>query len=52
VSLPREGRSFQSPKILKECAASVRSRMGSFAVLPLQHAHARYKVSFIASYGG
>jgi hypothetical protein len=52
VSLPRDGRSFQSPKIVKECGAAIRSRIGSFAVLPLQHAHARYKVSFIASYGG
>jgi hypothetical protein len=52
VTLPRDGRSIQNPKIVKECAAAVRSRISSFALLPLQHAHARYKVSFIASYGG
>jgi len=51
LSLPRDGRSFQSPRIVKDCATGVRSRLGAFPVAPLTHAHARYKISFIASYG-
>jgi hypothetical protein len=51
VTVPKDGRSFQSAKIAKECAAGVRARLAAFPVAPLTHAHARYKVSFVASYG-
>jgi len=51
VTLPRDGRSFQSPKIVKDCAAGVRARLTTFPVTALQHAHGRYKISVLASYG-
>jgi hypothetical protein len=52
VALPRDGRTFQSAKIAKECAAGVRARMAGFPVGPLQHEHARYKIAVVASYAG
>jgi hypothetical protein len=52
LTLPRDGRSFQSPKIVRDCAAGVRSRLTAFPVAPLTHAHARYKISVVASYDG
>jgi len=52
LTLPRDGRSFQASKIVRDCAAGVRSRLGAFPVAPLPHAHARYKISLVATYGG
>jgi len=51
VGLPRDGRSFQSAKIAKDCAAGVRARLATFPVAPLTHTHARYKIAVVASYG-
>jgi hypothetical protein len=48
--LPRDGRSFQSAKIAKDCATSVRARLSGFPVAPLPHEHARYKVALVATY--
>lgn len=52
VALPRDGRSYQSAKIAKECAAGVRARLGALPVGPLPHTHSRYKVAVVASYSG
>ena len=52
VALPRDGRTFQSPKIAKDCAAGVRARLAGFPVGPLPHEHARYKIAMVASYAG
>jgi hypothetical protein len=51
LALPRDGRSFQNAKLVKECAAGVRARISTFPVTNLQHAHARYKISVVATYG-
>ncbi len=52
LALPRDGRSFQSSKIVKSCAAGVRSRMSALPVATFQHTHARYKISVVATYAG
>jgi len=52
VALPRDGRSFKNPKIVKSCAAGVRSRLSTLPLEPLAHAHSRYKLAVIASYPG
>jgi hypothetical protein len=52
VLLPKDGRSFQSAKIARDCGAGVRSRLAGFPVASLTHAHSRYKISVVASYDG
>jgi hypothetical protein len=51
LALPRDGRSFQSAKIVKDCTAGVRARLNTMPVAPLPHTHARYKIAVVASYG-
>ncbi len=52
LALPRDGRSFQSSKIVRDCAAGVRARLSTLPVAPLVHAHGRYKISVVATYDG
>jgi hypothetical protein len=52
IALPRDGRSFQSAKITRDCMAGVRSQLHAFPLAPLQHAHTRYKIAVIATYAG
>jgi len=52
LTLPRDGRSFQKVKIVKDCSTMVRAKLAAFPVAGLQHGHARYKLSILASYDG
>ncbi len=51
VALPRDARSYQSPKIVKDCMIGVRARLAALPLATFPHAHARYKVALVASYG-
>jgi hypothetical protein len=52
LTLPKDGRSYASANIAKDCAAGVRARLAGFPVAPLPHEHARYKVAVVATYPG
>jgi hypothetical protein len=52
LTLPKDGRSFSSAKIAKDCAAGVRARLAGFPMGPLPHEHARYKIAVVATYPG
>jgi len=51
LQLPRDGRSFSSARIARDCVAAVRSRLATLPVASFTHAHSRYKVALVASYG-
>ncbi len=52
VILPRAGRSVRDLKVVGACATAVRSGMQSVAFDGVDHQHARYKISVIATYRG
>jgi hypothetical protein len=50
VALPRSGRSFHDTRTVDACAASVRASMQSVALDSVNHEHARYRFSVVATY--
>jgi hypothetical protein len=51
VILPRAGRSVRDRKVLSACATAVRGAMGGLALDGIDHQHAQYRISVIATYG-
>lgn len=51
VTLPRSGRTYKNPKQLASCVQAVRAKAQAVSLEGVQHAHARYKLSIVASYG-
>jgi hypothetical protein len=50
VALPRSGRSFHDTRTVDACAASVRASMQNVPLDSVNHEHARYRFSVIATY--
>jgi hypothetical protein len=50
VTLPRAGRSVRDRKVLRACAAAVRSVMQQVTLDGVDHQHAKYKISVTATY--
>ncbi|MGA2449439.1 MAG: hypothetical protein ABTD50_12215 [Polyangiaceae bacterium] len=50
VSLPRSGRSFHDMRTVDACAASVRAAMQGVGLDAVNHEHARYRFSVVATY--
>jgi hypothetical protein len=48
LSLPRDGRSVKSSKVVATCAASVRRGLGNVTLDGVGHAHTRYKIAISA----
>jgi len=51
LALPRAGRTFKNAKQLSTCAQAVRAKVQAIPLEGVQHAHARYKLSIVATYG-
>ncbi len=51
LTLPKAGRSFRNPKLVMPCAQAVRAKVTALSLDGLTHAHGRYKLSVIATYG-
>jgi len=50
VVLPRAGRSVRDHKVLGACASAVRTAMSTVPLEGVEHQHARYRISVIATY--
>jgi hypothetical protein len=50
VVLPRAGRSVRDRKVLGACASAVRTAMSTVPLEGVEHQHARYRISVIATY--
>lgn len=51
LTLPRSGRSFKNAKQLSGCAQAVRAKVSQTPLEGVTHAHSRYKISILATYG-
>jgi len=51
LQLPRSGRSFKNAKSLQGCSHAVRPKVVAIPLEGVTHAHARYKLSVVATYG-
>jgi hypothetical protein len=51
VSAPKDGRSIKSAKLLKPCVAQIRRSMQLVGFEGVAHAHLRYRVAVVATYG-
>ena len=52
VVTPKDGHSLHNAKAVAVCQAAVKSRLAAVPLDPVQHAHARYKLSATATYTG
>lgn len=50
LTLPRAGRTFKNGKVVIPCAQAVRAKTQLLGLDGVQHTHARYKISVIATY--
>lgn len=50
LTLPRAGRTFKNGKVVTPCAQAVRAKTQLLGLDGVQHTHARYKISVIATY--
>ncbi len=51
LTLPRSGRTFKNAKQLATCVQAIRAKVQAVSLEGVQHAHARYKLSILATYG-
>lgn len=52
VATPKETRTMKNTKVIAACQAAVKAKLGTLALDPIAHVHARYKIAITASYPG